>query len=130
MPACLPAVLMSWQGKPPQIMSADPGAGLNVQMSLWIGTSGQCLRRIFWQNGSRSTNWTVSIPPTQRAASEKPPMPLKVSIIRKVIADPGVTGLAARSSPATVDGAASTARHNNPATSVHHQSQPVAMSAT
>jgi len=28
----------------------------------------------------------VFIPPTQRAANEKPPMPLKVSIIRKVIA--------------------------------------------
>jgi hypothetical protein len=63
-------------------MSAEPGSGWKVQMSSWQGTAGQCFASTRWQNGSLSTNATVSIPPSQRAASEKPPIPLKVSIIR------------------------------------------------
>jgi hypothetical protein len=53
-----------------------------------MGTVGQCFARIRWQYGSRSTNCTVSIPPSQRAARLKPPIPLNVSIIRSVTPAP------------------------------------------
>jgi hypothetical protein len=57
-------------------------------MSSWIGTSGQCFASTRWQNGSFSTNCTVSMPPSHRAASENPPIPEKVSIMRSVIHPP------------------------------------------
>jgi hypothetical protein len=85
---------MSWQGNPAVITSANPLVGLNVQMSVEIGTVGQCLRSIVLQYNSRSTNCIVLYSPNQRAANENPPIPEKVSSKRSVIEFAGQAFLA------------------------------------
>jgi hypothetical protein len=80
MPSPLPAWLMSWQGNPPQITSANPLGALSVVTSSKHGTPGQCFARTFLQKGSISQNAIVLNPPVRSSPSEKPPMPLNKSM--------------------------------------------------
>lgn len=75
-PAPAPAWLMSWHGNPPQMTSQ--GTPAKVVTSPWIGTAGQCLRRMAWQYGLFSTNWMVRIP-ARSSPRLKPPIPEKRS---------------------------------------------------
>jgi hypothetical protein len=71
-PSRFPALLMSWQGKPPHTTSTC--AGLNVLMSSCFGTPGQCLSKTFRANGSISTCHAHFNPALSNPRS-MPPMP-------------------------------------------------------
>lgn len=77
MPARLPALLMSWQGNPPQITStlhSSIGPGGNVRTSSCRTTAGQCFASTRRQNLSISTCHLQTTPARSNPRS-KPPMP-------------------------------------------------------
>lgn len=80
MPACAPATLMSWQGKPPvmtstAIPSAARRSAVSSLTSLYCLTVGQCFASTARQNGLISQKATVSKPPVRSRPRLKPPMP-------------------------------------------------------